>query len=79
MLDKIQDIVVNGWIVNILTRWGPRLRIICIEHTRQLSSKDCLAILKRNWNDFWHYSALEIKEQSKEWACRGEFAPKKAE
>ena len=73
----------------LCARWVPRLLTIDHKHIRVTTSKECLAMLKRNPKEFlrrfitvdetWiHYCTPEIKEQSKQWTFRGESAPKKA-
>lgn len=89
-IEQVQNILTTHLdMKKLFARWVPRLLIIDNKHTRVSTSKECLAMLKRNRNDFWrwfitvdetwiHYSIPETKEQSKQWVFQGETAPKKA-
>ena len=65
----------------LCARWVPRLLTIDHKHTRVTTSKECLAMLKRNPKDFWrryitvdetwiHHCTPETKKQSKQWTSR---------
>lgn len=89
-IERVQKILTTHLDMRKLSaRWVPRLLTIDHKHARVSTSKECLAMLKRNPNDFWrrfitvdetwiHHSTPETKEQSKQWVFHGEPAPKKA-
>ncbi|GBP84565.1 Histone-lysine N-methyltransferase SETMAR [Eumeta japonica] len=70
-------------------RWVPRLLTLDHKCNRVTTSKECLAMFRRNpdkflrrfvtVNETWiHHNTPETKEQSKQWVSRGERGPKKA-
>jgi len=73
----------------LCTRWVPRLLTLDQKRMRKDISMQCLAMFKRNPQDFWrrfvtvdetwiHYYTPETKQQSKQWIIFGENASKKA-
>ncbi|CAK9827513.1 Histone-lysine N-methyltransferase SETMAR [Anthophora retusa] len=73
----------------LCARWVPRLLTLDQKRTRKDVSTQCLAMFKRNPQDFWrrfvtvdetwiHHYTPETKQQSKQWIMSGESAPKKA-
>ncbi|XP_070854673.1 protein GVQW3-like [Drosophila suzukii] len=70
-------------------RWMPRLLTPDNKRSREITSKQCLTLFKRNPKEFlrrfvtvdetWIYwYTPQSKEQSKQWTSHGEPAPKKA-
>lgn len=70
------------------SRWVPRMLTPDQKRNRVQTSKECLALLQRNKQDFWrrlvttdetwlHYYEPERKEQSKQWTQKGENTPRK--
>lgn len=89
-LERVQNIVHKHLGMRKLSaRWVPRLLTEENKQNRVATSKECLALLKHNPKDFFmryvtvdetwiHHYTPETKQQSKQWTCPGENAPKKA-
>lgn len=88
--ERVQNIVHEHLGMRKLSaRWVPRLLTVDNKRNRVTTSKECLALLKRNPTDFFrrfvtvdetwiHHYTPETKQQSKQWTFPDESAPKKA-